>query len=107
MAEPVSKPIVKGSKGFPLVVDTEFTLTGYTTLALRFWKPDGTEATKITTGVDDNGDPDGTKVRWVAVTDGYFDVTEEWKVVAEVTHDTAIRYSEPPGRIPVVEAGQN
>lgn len=108
MSEPVSPPIVIGSWGMPLLVDTkQFDLTGASSIHLRFWKPDGTEAVQVTTGVDDNGAPTEGFARWTAVTQGYFDEAGEWKVVVEVNYAAGVRQSDPPGRIPVVEAGKN
>lgn len=92
----------------PLLVDTkQFDLTGASSIHLRFFKPDGTEATEITTGVDDNGAPTEGFVRWTAVTENYFTVAGEWKVVAQVNYASGVRQSDPPGRIPVVVAGVN
>jgi len=108
MSEPVSPPVVIGSWGMPLLVDTNgFDLTGVSSINLRFWKPDGTEATEVTTNVDDNGDPTAGFARWTAVTEDYFDIAGEWKVVVELNYASGVRQSDPPGRIPVVEAGKN
>ena len=108
-ARPVSDPIVIGSSGFPLIVDLDgFSITGYSALALRFWNSLGVEQTIVDTDVDNNGDATGDQVRWTAVTADYFDIAGEWKVVAKISYaGGGVRYSEPPGRIPVVTAGKN